>query len=141
MTTDATSTGAELRTAVARLYSRFRSERLPDELPEASMTVLVLLSKAEPLTLTELARRTHVALGSVRQTVRRLETQGYLSKRRGTEDRRTTLYSLTESGRAAAVASRDHRRTWLMGRLETLSPEELQDVRRVARLLLSIADS
>jgi DNA-binding MarR family transcriptional regulator len=75
------------------------------------------------------------------QTVRRLEELAYLTKSRGTEDRRTVQFSLTTAGRDAATASRRHRRDWLNGRLGELTPAERADLARIAPLLLRLADS
>ena len=88
-----------------------------------------------------LASAAKVSLGSVSQTVRRLEQLDYVTKTRGTRDRRTVLFSLTDEGSTAVDASRRHRRDWLNGRLAALSPDELADIARVAPILLKLADS
>jgi DNA-binding MarR family transcriptional regulator len=93
------------------------------------------------MSLSDLAETAKVTLGSMSQTVRRLEQLAYVTKSRGTEDRRKVLFSLTEAGRAAATASRRHRRDWLNGRLADFTAAERDDVLRVSALLLRIADS
>jgi DNA-binding MarR family transcriptional regulator len=133
--------GAELRRAVFRLYSRFRSERLDGEVPDAALLVLVVLGKRGGIGLTELAEIAHVSLGSMTQTVRRLESLALVSKTRGVEDRRTVAFSLTDEGRAAVEASKRHRRDWLGGRLSELTDAERDLIVRAAPLLLRIADS
>jgi DNA-binding MarR family transcriptional regulator len=133
--------GTELRRAVTRLYSRFRSERLDGEVTDAALLILLVLDKRDRMSLTELAEAAKVTLGSVSQTVRRLEQLSYLTKARGTDDRRKVLFSLTEQGKEAVTASRRHRRDWLNGRLAELTAAQRDDIARVAPLLLQIADS
>jgi DNA-binding MarR family transcriptional regulator len=138
---DIDEVGAELRRAVVRLYSRFRSERVEGEVADAALLVLIVLDKQDRMSLSDLAETARVTLGSMSQTVRRLEQLAYVTKDRGTEDRRKVLFTLTEQGRAAVTASRRHRRDWLNGRLAELTAGERDDIARVAALLLRIADS
>ncbi|MGH3245269.1 MAG: MarR family winged helix-turn-helix transcriptional regulator [Trebonia sp.] len=141
MSEDIDEVGAELRRAVVRLYSRFRSERVEGEVSDAALLVLIVLDKQDRMSLSDLAETARVTLGSMSQTVRRLEQLTHVTKSRGTDDRRKVLFSLTEQGRAAVTASRRHRRDWLNGRLAELTAAERDDVARVAALLLRIADS
>ncbi|HEX3489898.1 MAG TPA: MarR family transcriptional regulator [Streptosporangiaceae bacterium] len=141
MSEDIDEVGAELRRAVVRLYSRFRSERVEGEVADAALLVLIVLDKQDRMSLSDLAETARVTLGSMSQTVRRLEQLAYVTKSRGTEDRRKVLFSLTEQGRAAATASRRHRQDWLNGQLAELTAAERADIVRVAALLLRIADS
>ena len=141
MSEDVDEVGAELRRAVVRLYSRFRSERVEGEVSEASLLVLVVLDKQGPMSLSELSSFAKVTLGSMSQTVRRLEQQEYVTKSRGTQDRRKVLFTLTDQGRDVSTASRRHRQNWLNGRLAELTAEERAALLRIAPLLLRIADS
>jgi len=138
---DVDEVGAELRRAVVRLYSRFRSERMEGEVADAALLVLIVLDKQDQMSLSDLAEAARVTLGSMSQTVRRLEQLAYVTKSRGTQDRRKVLFTLTDQGRAAVTASRRHRRDWLNGRLAELTAAERDDIARVAALLLRIADS
>jgi DNA-binding MarR family transcriptional regulator len=133
--------GAELRHAISRLYSRFRSERVEGEVSDAALLVLMVLRKRGPLSLSDLAASAHVTLGSMSQTVRRLEGDALVSKTRGTEDRRTVIFALTDAGAEAADQSRRHREDWLNGRLAALTAAERAEIARVAPLLLRLADS
>ena len=141
MSEDVDEVGAELRRAVVRLYSRFRSERVEGELPDAALLVPIVLDKQDRMSLSDLAEAAKVTLGSMSQTVRRLERLGHVTKTRATDDRRKVLFTLTGQGRAAVTASRRHRRDWLNGRLSELSTADRDDIARVAALLLRIADS
>lgn len=141
VTDDVEEIGVELRRAVTRLYSRFRSERVEGEVPDAALLVLLALDKQGGLSLTDLAGFAHVTLGSMTQTVRRVEQLALVTKDRDTTDRRRVLFTLTEAGRDAVAASRRHRRDWLNARLAELTPEQRRDVSRAAPLLLKMADS
>lgn len=141
MSEDIDEVGAELRRAVVRLYSRFRSERVEGEVADAALLVLIVLGKQDRMSLSDLAETARVTLGSMSQTVRRLEQLAYVTKSRGTQDRRKVLFTLTDQGRAAVTASRRHRRDWLNSRLAELTAAERDDIARVAALLLRIADS
>jgi len=132
---------SELRRAVTRLYSRFRSERVEGEVPDAALLVLVVLDKRGQMSLTGLADFAHVTLGSMSQTVRRLEQLAYVTKARGTDDRRKVLFTLTERGKTAAMASRRHRSDWLNSQIAGLTADERADIARVTPLLLRIADA
>ncbi|MGC3995542.1 MAG: MarR family transcriptional regulator [Propionicimonas sp.] len=131
----------QLRLGVTRLYSRFRSERLEGEVPDAALLVLLALDRHDRMSLTALAEAAHVTLGSISQTARRLEEQEYVAKARDTADRRRVLFALTDEGRLAVTASRRHRRDWLNGRVAELTPDERAAVARVAPLLIRMADS
>ncbi|GAB3912956.1 hypothetical protein GCM10011575_21620 [Microlunatus endophyticus] len=133
--------GTGLRQAITRLYSRFRSERVEGEVPDAALLVLLVLDKRERMSLTDLADAAKVTLGSMSQTIRRLEQLGFLAKSRGTEDRRKVMFTLTHEGRVAVMASRRHRRDWLNARLAELTPAERDDIARITPLLRRIADS
>ncbi|HEY4269219.1 MAG TPA: MarR family transcriptional regulator [Galbitalea sp.] len=141
MTSDIDDVGSELRRAITRLYSRFLSERLEGEVTDAALFVLVVLDKRDRMSLTDLAAAARVTLGSMSQTVRRIEQLGYVSKTRGTDDRRKVAFTLTDEGTAAVAASRRHRRDWLNNQLAELTATERDDIARVAPVLLRIANS
>lgn len=133
--------GHELRRAVIRLSSRFRSERRDDEVPDAALLALLTLDRSSGMSLTELAESAKVTLGSMSQTVRRLEQLHYVTKSRDTDDRRRVRFTLTDAGRTAATASRRHRRDWLNSRLSELTQAERAEVAAVAPILLRLADA
>jgi hypothetical protein len=84
------------------------------------------------MSLSDLVATAKVTLGSMSQTVRRLEQLAYVTKSRGTQDRRKVLFTLTEAGQAASTASRRHRQDWLNGRLAERAAAERADLLRVA---------
>ena len=141
MSKDIDEVGTELRRAVTRLYSRFRSERAPGEVSDAALLVLIVLDKQQRMSLSDLAEFAHVTLGSISQTVRRLEELELVSKTRATDDRRKVIFELTGSGRAAVTTSQQHRRDWLNARVAELPKTDRDIVAKAASILLSIANS
>ena len=97
--------GADVRRAVVRLYSRFRSERVEGEVGDSALLVLIVLDKQGPRSLSDLAASGHVTLGSMSQAIRRLEKLSYVTKSRATEDRRKVLFTLTDAGKNASTVS------------------------------------
>ncbi len=133
--------GGQVRSAVGRLYRRFRSERPEGSLGDAALEVLTYLHKHGPQTLTELSEQDRVAPASMSQTVNRLTSAGYAVRARDTGDRRKVLFSTTPEGDELASATRAQRNAWLDQRLQALSAEDLAVIARATALLSSIADS
>jgi DNA-binding MarR family transcriptional regulator len=133
--------GVDLRTAVARMYSRFRSERADGELGDAALSVVIALEKNGPMTLTELSERARVTPGSMSQTVNRLAGGGYLTRSKDPADGRRVLLAATADGKRISVAARAHRESWLNGRLAALTDDDRATLARAAALIRRIADS
>jgi DNA-binding MarR family transcriptional regulator len=133
--------GGQLRSAVGRLYRRFRSERPEGSLGDAALAVLTRLHKHGPQTLTELSEHDRVSPASMSQTVNRLTSAGYAVRARDPDDRRKVLFSATAAGNELADAARAQRNAWLDQRLRGLSPEDRAVIARATALLSSIADS
>ncbi|MCO5999441.1 MarR family winged helix-turn-helix transcriptional regulator [Actinoallomurus rhizosphaericola] len=138
---DVPELGTALRAAVARVYSRFRSERAEGEIGDAAVLALAALCKHGPLTLTELSNRARVTPGSMSQTVNRLVAGGYVTREKDPSDGRRVLFVPTRDGRAQADAALAARQDWLNRQLARLDPEERATLARAADLLSRIADS
>jgi DNA-binding MarR family transcriptional regulator len=138
---DAADLGSQLRSAVGRLYRRFRSERPEGSLGDAALAVLTRLHKHGPQTLTELSEHDRVSPASMSQTVNRLTSAGYAVRTRDPDDRRKVLLSTTAEGDELAGAARAQRNAWLDQRLQALSAEDRAAIARATALLSSIADS
>jgi DNA-binding MarR family transcriptional regulator len=151
MTTDATDgqpaqvdgadLGGQVRSAVGRLYRRFRSERPEGSLGDAALEVLTRLHKHGPQTLTELSEHNRVSPASMSQIVNRLTSAGYAVRTRDPGDRRKVLLSTTTEGDELASATRAQRNAWLDQQLHALSAEDRAVIARATTLLSSIADS
>ncbi len=133
--------GGQLRSAVGRLYRRFRSERPEGGLGDSALAVLTRLHKHGPQTLTELSEYDRVSPASMSQTVNRLTSAGYAVRARDTGDRRKVLFSATADGHEFAGAARAQRNAWLDRRLRALSDDDRAIIARAAELLSDIADS
>ncbi|MGD0559510.1 MAG: MarR family transcriptional regulator [Streptosporangiaceae bacterium] len=133
--------GNQLRSAIGRLYRRFRSERPEGGLGDAALAVLSRLQKHGPQTLTELSELDRVSPASMSQTVNRLTSAGYAVRTRDRDDRRKVLFSTTAEGNELASAARVQRTAWLDQRLQSLSAEDRAVMARAAALLSTIADS
>ncbi len=133
--------GGQVRSAVGRLYRRFRSERPEGGLGDAALAVLTRLHKHGPQTLTELSEHDRVSPASMSQTVNRLTSAGYAVRTRDPDDRRKVLFSTTAEGDELASATRAQRNAWLDQRLQALSAEDRAVIARATALLSSIADS
>ena len=133
--------GGQLRSAVARLYRRFRTERPEGSLGDAALAVLTRLQKHGPQTLTELSERDRVSPGSMSQTVNRLTSAGYAVRTRDPRDGRQVLFVATAEGDELASATRAQRNAWLDARLAALSAEDRAVIARAAVLLSHIAGS
>jgi DNA-binding MarR family transcriptional regulator len=133
--------GGQVRSAVGRLYRRFRSERPEGGLGDTALAVLSRLHKHGPQTLTELSEHDRVSPASMSQTVNRLTSAGYAVRTRDPDDRRKVLFSATAEGDELASAARAQRNAWLDQRLQALSAEDRAVIARATALLATIADS
>jgi DNA-binding MarR family transcriptional regulator len=138
---EAADLGGQVRSAVGRLYRRFRSERPEGSLGDAALAVLTRLHKRGPQTLTELSEHDRVSPASMSQTVNRLTSAGYAVRTRDPDDRRKVLLRTTAEGDELASATRAQRNAWLDQLLQALSAEDRAVIARAAALLSSIADS
>ncbi|MCA1221019.1 MarR family winged helix-turn-helix transcriptional regulator [Streptomyces sp. 8L] len=138
---DTRALGGELRVAVARIYSRFRSERGEGEMAEAAVIVLTALFKHGPQSLTELSRRARVTPSSMSQTVNRLVSGGHATRQKDPEDGRRVLFCLTPSGSEVARGALAARQDWLEGQLAQLSDEERLTLLQASRIMRRLADA
>ncbi len=138
---DETDLGGQVRSAVGRLYRRFRSERPEGSLGDAALDVLTHLHKHGPQTLTELSEHNRVSPASMSQIVNRLTSAGYAVRGRDPGDGRKVLFSATAEGDELAGAARAQRNAWLDDQLRALSAEDRAVIARAAGLFISIADS
>ena len=133
--------GGQLRSAIGRLYRRFRSERPEGSLGDAALAVLSRLHKRGPQTLTELSEHDRVSPASMSQIVNRLTSAGYAVRTRDPADGRKVLFSATAEGDELAGAARAQRNAWLEEQLRALSAEDRAAIARATELLSRMADS
>jgi DNA-binding MarR family transcriptional regulator len=138
---EGTDLGGQVRSAVGRLYRRFRSERPDGSLGDTALAVLTRLHKHGPQTLTELSEHDRVSPASMSQTVNRLTSAGYAVRTGDPDDRRKVLFSTTAEGDELASAARAQRNAWLDQRLQALSAEDRAVIARATALLSRLAGS
>lgn len=131
----------EVSTAVARLYRRFRSERIDGDLGDAAMTILTLLYKQGPQTLKALSDHERVTPASMSQTVNRLTSAGYAVRESDPEDGRRVLFRTTPAGDGLVAKDRARRHAWFEAQLRALGEEDRTVLARAAVILRRIADS
>jgi DNA-binding MarR family transcriptional regulator len=132
---------ADLRVAIVRLVSRFRSERAEGELGDAAVAVLTGLQKNGPMTLTELSDRARVTAGSMSQTINRLVAGGYLTRTKDPGDGRRVLLEATDGGKRVGAAARAHRESWFNARIAELTDDERATLVHAAAILRRVAES
>jgi DNA-binding MarR family transcriptional regulator len=133
--------GAQVRSAVGRVYRRFRSERPEGSLGDRALDVLTWLHKHGPTTLTELSEQDGVAPASMSQTLNRLASVGYVIRTRDSSDRRRVFFSTTPDGAALADAAVTRRNIWLDARLAALNRDDRATIARASEILREIADA
>ncbi|MFG2424741.1 MarR family winged helix-turn-helix transcriptional regulator [Streptomyces sp. NPDC048448] len=133
--------GGQVRSAVGRLYRRFRSERPEGGLGDVALEVLTRLHKHGPQNLTELSAHDRVSPASMSQTVNRLTSAGYAVRTSDPDDRRKVLFRATAEGDELAGATRAQRNAWLDEQLRALSADDRAVIARAAALLSDIAGS
>jgi DNA-binding MarR family transcriptional regulator len=103
--------------------------------------VLARLEQAGPLSTTDLAVAERVRTQSMGQTIRELESQGLVSRRVDTADRRRALLELTHPGERALAEDRRRREGWLARALEEeFTAEEREILGRAVGLLAKLAE-
>jgi DNA-binding MarR family transcriptional regulator len=120
------------------------SQLLRDEgLTHFDYFALAMLSEAPQRTLrtTQLAGLTSATLPRLSRVLNRLEQQGLVERRQCPTDRRATNVVLTEQGWAKVVhAAPGHVRNVRSSVLDTLSPEQLDQLSTICAQLLSKLD-
>src|SRR3569833_895761 len=139
--TEEADLGVLVRSAVGRLYRRFRSERPEGSLGDAALAVLTRLHKHGPQTLIVFCVFVWVSLVFLCLSVFCLSSAGYAVRTRDPSDGRKVLFSATAEGDELAGAARAQRNAWLDERLRALSAEDRAVIARAAELLSGIADS
>ena len=138
---DPAALSSAIRSAVGRVYRRFRSERTPGELGDAAMSVLHRLRRFGPQSLTALSGHFRVTPGSMSQTVNRLTADSYAIRSADPADGRKVMFQATQKGVEASTASLAGSVSWLDTQVESLTDSDRALLARAVVLLRKIADS
>ncbi len=136
---DLSAAAADLRLAVKLLAHRLRAEARPG-LSWSQESVISLLDREGPVTVTGLARAEGVRSQSMSSTVASLAAEGLVHREPDPSDGRQTLVTLTEKGLAALAQSREIKQTWLESAIaERLTQDEQQVLAAAVGLMLRLA--
>jgi DNA-binding MarR family transcriptional regulator len=126
----------ELRALVGKLKRRLREQAEGGDLTPSQVSALLRLEADGPLTASGLARAEGMRPQSIAPVLAALESAGLVSGAPDPEDRRQTLFSLTDACRKWIAEGRAARQDWLSRALQArLSPQELDEVARGVELL------
>jgi DNA-binding MarR family transcriptional regulator len=145
--TSATSRGTsildELRLAMGELFGaerrlRGRDQQQPREITNSQFRALLVLDKSDEVTAGELAKSADLNPASVTAMLDQLEANGIVARRRGDQDRRVCMVSLTDTGRAIVDSKRARWQALWVEHLGDMSDEELTAALRVIRTMTGL---
>lgn len=113
-----------LRRIVQSLRASSRATEMRVGLSAAQLFVLLKLSGAEPLSINELAARTHTHQSSVSVVAGRLVERGLVARRRSSRDARRLELSLTRKGRSVLAKSPEAAQDTLVAAIEALPRDD-----------------
>jgi DNA-binding MarR family transcriptional regulator len=132
----------ELRVLIGRLRRRVRELADPGDLTWSQTSVLSLIDREGPATVSTLARAEGVRPQSMGATIAALEAAGLVTGAPDPSDGRQTIISLTPACREWVRAGRAAREDWLFRAIQAeLSADEQAKLSGVVDLLRRIADS
>jgi len=132
---------ASLRVSVMRLGRRLRNERESEGLTLSQMAVLGTLSRCGPSSAGDLAAAEKVKPPSMTRTIAGLERLGLVERHAHQSDGRQIVVALTPAAHVVIDRDRQRRDAWLAQRLNELSAEERDLLRRVAPILDRLVDA
>ncbi len=88
------------------------------------MHIIEAIGMEEPKSMSAIARRLSVTVGTLTVNMNSLEKKGYISRTRSTQDKRVVLATLTEKGQRAFDHHRDFHMTMVDAAVAGLSDEE-----------------
>ena len=125
---------SRLRLDISRMARRLRQEAGADLSP--SMTAaLATIERHGPLTPSELAERERVQRPTVTRVLARLEETGLVVRAADPQDRRCSLVSISDDGRALLGAMRERKDAFLARRIDALEPADREALDRAAAIL------
>lgn len=118
-----------------RLRRRF-SDKFGTTLPRFDI-LAALERETDGISMGELSKRLLVSNGNVTALVRQLEGAGYVTSRSAPEDRRSSIVSLTDTGRAHFVDLAAAHHAWIRGMFAGVPREERIALYRLLAVLKS----
>jgi DNA-binding MarR family transcriptional regulator len=133
-TISTTDLAHRLRPVLTRLARRMRQAASGDLSPTQG-AALATIDCHGPLTPSELATRERIQRPTATRVLARLEEAGLVERTADPADRRSSLVTTSEDGKALLTAIRDRKDAFLVQRLDRLNPEELAALDRAADIL------
>ena len=138
---EARALAGELRVLIGQLKRRLREQTNLGDITWSQVSVLSLLERDGPATVTTLARAEGMRPQSMGATVASLQAAGLVSGSADPTDGRQTLLSLTATGRDWIKAGRAAREDWLSRAIQTkLAPAEQQKLADAVELLKRLVE-
>ena len=119
---------------------RLRQEAGADLSPSMN-AALATIERHGPLTPSELAERERVQRPTVTRVLARLEEAGLVVRAADPQDRRCSLVSISDDGRALLGAMRERKDAFLARRIDALEPADREALDRAAAILERMLES
>jgi MarR family transcriptional regulator, organic hydroperoxide resistance regulator len=135
----------ELAMAMGELFGaerrlRGREQQQPRDLTQSQLRALVVLERSVEVTAGELAKSADLNPASVTAMLDQLEASDIVRRRRGAQDRRMCMVSLTDKGRAIVEEKRALWHSLWEDHLGELSQQELAAAVRVMRTITTLLE-
>lgn len=120
-----------LVTLFHRLMSIEEKAIITDEFKDISnndMHIIEAIGIEEPRSVSNVASRLDVTVGTLNIAMNRLEKKGYIERNRSEADKRVVLATLTEKGKNAFFHHRDFHKKMIRAIVADLSDEEMQSL-------------
>lgn len=138
MSSDFSEIADAIHSAAIRVLRIVRAADAKAGIGPAQLSALSVLVFAGPKTLGELSDAEQVKAPTMSRIVQALVRQSLADRVRLPEDRRAVRIAATRKGQKLLLAGRDRRVQLLAYRLSSLAPDDLQVLRKAARLLAGI---
>ena len=133
-TTPLPDLASRLRLDISRMARRLRQEAGADLSPSMN-AALATIERHGPLTPSELAERERVQRPTVTRVLARLEEAGLVVRAADPQDRRCSLVSISDDGRALLGAMRERKDAFLARSIDALEPADREALDRAAEIL------
>lgn len=101
------------------------------------MHIIEAIGMDEPRSVSNVASRLDVTVGTLNIEMNRLEKKGYINRNRSETDKRVVLVTLTEKGKKAFFHHRDFHKKMIRAIVADLSDEEMQSLYRCLNSLMA----
>jgi DNA-binding MarR family transcriptional regulator len=125
---------SRLRLDISRMARRLRQEA-GALLTPSQTAALATIEKHGPLTPSELATRERIQRPTATRVLAFLEDAGHVTRAVDPADRRSSLVSISEQGRALLAVARTRKDAYLAQRLEALDDADREALDRAAAIL------